>query len=272
MGQSHMIVMLLGMAILLQLFSEFCELSHLSRYSKDGKGLRWRYSWFPGDFLAEVFQQMSELIISFVLISLGFGWTLIDVSETESIGLGTSIYQLRKFISKFTTLSPATLFAVAQAIIQVVLEMLGRKYDDDFNQFHDHEHWPGYTLMLLRIVLCVVFNTAILKLCGVSQDTSLKGFLFKLQIAGSIWYLAFPLAVFVSALLPAYKRHSLVTMAAILVQSFALVSLVFLFFYEGEYFKISSLSKMGGVFGGAAPAAGKSGSTVKGLMKKIATD
>lgn len=215
---------------------------------------------------------MSELIISFVLISLGFGWTLIDVSETESIGLGTSIYQLRKFISKFTTLSPATLFAVAQAIIQVVLEMLGRKYDDDFNQFHDHEHWPGYTLMLLRIVLCVVFNTAILKLCGVSQDTSLKGFLFKLQIAGSIWYLAFPLAVFVSALLPAYKRHSLVTMAAILVQSFALVSLVFLFFYEGEYFKISSLSKMGGVFGGAAPAAGKSGSTVKGLMKKIATD
>ena len=29
----------------------------------------------------------------------------------------------------------------------------GRLYQDDFNQFHDFEHWPGQVLVFLRIAL-----------------------------------------------------------------------------------------------------------------------
>jgi hypothetical protein len=40
---------------------------------------------------------------------------------------------------------------------QVSLAILGRRYEDDFNQYHDFEHWPGVCLMLLRTALFVLF-------------------------------------------------------------------------------------------------------------------
>ncbi len=35
--------------------------------------------------------------------------------------------------------------------VQVALQYLGRQYEDDFTQFHDYEHAPGYTL-LVRVI------------------------------------------------------------------------------------------------------------------------
>ena len=55
--------------------------------AKDGKGLRWRHSWFPLDFFSEVFQGLSELLLSMILIFLGCGWTTLTVGEaTEAVG------------------------------------------------------------------------------------------------------------------------------------------------------------------------------------------
>ena len=70
------IVLLFGLAYALQTFSVLCELMHLRRYASDGKGLRWRHTWLALDFLSGLTQSCSELLISVLLIGLGFGWTL----------------------------------------------------------------------------------------------------------------------------------------------------------------------------------------------------
>ena len=45
---------------------------------------------------------------------------------------------------------------ITLALVQLSLEMAGRRYADDFASFHDHEHWPGYALVALRVCLAAV--------------------------------------------------------------------------------------------------------------------
>eukprot|EP00968_Pinguiococcus_pyrenoidosus_P026292 scaffold7067_cov245-Pinguiococcus_pyrenoidosus.AAC.5 len=33
---------------------------------------------------------------------------------------------------------------------------MGRGYEDDFNSFHDHDHWPGFAIMAMRIGFAVM--------------------------------------------------------------------------------------------------------------------
>ena len=44
-------------------------------------------------------------------------------------------------------------FLLAFAAVTAYLEMASRQFTDDFSAFHDHEHWPGYCLVLLRLCL-----------------------------------------------------------------------------------------------------------------------
>ena len=40
---------------------------------------------------------------------------------------------------------------------QLVLQAMGRRDEEDFNNFHDFEHWPGVMLTLIRLVLWGLF-------------------------------------------------------------------------------------------------------------------
>ena len=48
-------------------------------------------------------------------------------------------------------------FLLAFAAVTAYLEMASRQFTDDFSAFHDHEHWPGYCLVLLRLCLLTLF-------------------------------------------------------------------------------------------------------------------
>ena len=47
-------------------------------------------------------------------------------------------------------------FAVGIFVTQAVIEMFSRRYEEDFSSFHEHDHWPGYLLMLLRVVAALL--------------------------------------------------------------------------------------------------------------------
>jgi hypothetical protein len=166
-GKVHLVVLLLGGAALLQLGSVWCEWLHLRQYVVDGQGLRWRHTIFAFDFLSEVLQGASELIISFVLIALACGWTLMTMSAFDAQGADNVLFQVKNAISKphllFKALNPGSIFVGSTALLQIVLELVGRKYEDDFNQYHDHEHWPGIMLMLMRICMAGFFGFVITK-------------------------------------------------------------------------------------------------------------
>ena len=71
----HLVVKLLSIAYVMQLVSVFFELVHLWFYKSNGVGL------LGADLLSEMLEGLSQTTISFVLICLASGWTLVDVDE-----------------------------------------------------------------------------------------------------------------------------------------------------------------------------------------------
>ena len=55
-------------------------------------------------------------------------------------------------------LGVGTVLVFTLAATQMFLEIASRKYAEDFSGFHDHEHWPGYCLVLLRLMLAGLFT------------------------------------------------------------------------------------------------------------------
>ena len=55
------------------------------------------------------------------------------------------------------------------------------RYEEDFNNFHDHEHWPGLTLIGLRLLLCTLFVWALRRSLRVEKQSEVLDFLRKLQ-------------------------------------------------------------------------------------------
>lgn len=250
-GQVHLAVVLLGVAIVLQTLALIMELMHLFVFNRNGLGLRWRHSWFPADFFSEITQDMSELLSAMVLIALSFGWTIPDpdlvMNPMSRNSFLSSIARPADWVKKIT---PATVFVVALVVSNVVLELLGRGFEDDFNQFHDHEHWPGYTLMLIRVGLAVLFAFGIVRSRASEAAAStmeVSKFYLQLGLSGICWFVAFPLCVYCAGFVEPHKRHRLVTIGAIVTQAFALCYLLSLFLFKSTYFKISSLQRMGGL-------------------------
>lgn len=58
-------------------------------FSRDGKGLQWRHTFFAADFMAEVMQGASELITSLLLLFLACGWTTVPLSSVGARLLGS---------------------------------------------------------------------------------------------------------------------------------------------------------------------------------------
>jgi len=254
--QVHLCVLLLGAAEVLQICSVFCEIWHLWRYSNDGLGLRWRYSYLPLDFLSEVYQGLSELIIQVVLISLAFGWTIIPTAADTS-GFFKGLAKPYEFFEKA---SKASFFVIGLSVTQFSLELAGRAYEDDFSQFHDHEHWPGYVLMLMRFSLAGLFAYGVRSTKQQALKTSeeeISKFFLKLQLTGCAWFLAFPVTVVLASVAAPYRRHGIVTIGAIVTQVGALAYLQFMFLTRSDYYKISTLRNMGTMMGGGTVRAGK---------------
>ena len=161
--QGHLITLIFMLAYFLQALSVLCEVWHLSRFIRDGKGLRWRHTWFALDFVSAVAQGASELIISFVLIALAFGWTLgLQSQEPVAGALGKLLAGFQRPGQLLRGLrSPAAVLLLVLATVQVVLLAKGRTFEEDFNNFHDFEHWPGMALIGMRVALCAFFVYAL---------------------------------------------------------------------------------------------------------------
>ncbi|KAK3280944.1 hypothetical protein CYMTET_11235 [Cymbomonas tetramitiformis] len=246
-GQVHLIVLLLGVAVALQTFSHMAELTHLLVYMRNGKGLKWRHSWIPMDFFAQMMLGMSELVIQFVLITLGFGWTLIGAAgaDNHTPMLGA----LGRVLSTGGATKMRTVFFSLVAGAQVILMYMGRKYEDDFNQFHDFEHPPGYALMAVRVTLCLLFVLGVYGTIKGNLGEKVKSFELKLLVLGVVWFLAFPfLVVVLTPILEPYNRHPAVTGGSIVLQSVALGLMSTLFLQNSEYIKMSTLANMGTIF------------------------
>jgi len=257
--QGHLITLVFAIAYALQTASVLCELCHLRRYSLDGKGLRWRHTWLALDFLSGLLQSVSELIISVLLIALGFGWTLgLETKEPIQGVAGRVLAGLQRPAQLLNGLrSPSLLLLLSIAVVQFALQAFGRTFEEDFNNFHDHEHWPGLALLAIRLALCALFTWALRRSLLVEKQTEVASFLYQLWLSGTIWFICLPLLVLIAMALPPYRRHQVVAGGSIVLQTLALALLSTLFLKRSHYYRISSLAHLGSVFDAGFSKAGK---------------
>jgi len=268
-NQVHLSTAAIYLATCLQFVACFCEFLHLACYKSDGKGMRLRHGRLPMDFFSDTAQNLSEALTIVVVVSVASGWTLVD---------GT-----------FREMSRVAGVAGGIAGFQFVVELLSRRYEEDFSSFHDHDHWPGKLLMVLRVLCCgaTLFGTK-RALARVKGDDVATKFLTSFAVCGVVWLLAFPTTVLlITPFFSLYNQHYLVETSAIATQSVALGGLLALFLGVGGvgkvFVKASTLKDMGGLDGGggdggglglgASPGgSGKIMGAVKRMRKKVAVD
>lgn len=123
-----------------------------------------------------------------------------------------------------------TVLVFSLAATQMFLEVASRRYAENFTGFHDHEHWPGYCLVLLRLMLAGLFTvggrTALQ--AAEMQDPDAAAFLRRLRKVGVVWMLAFPWLVLTAWVFPALWRHRYVTGGLAVLQSAALLGLAYI--------------------------------------------
>ena len=131
---------------------------------------------------------------------------------------------------------------------QLALLALGRRYEEDFNNFHDFEHLPGVLLLAIRLGLAALFLWALRRSRRVEKQREVLEFLFSLAVFGSAWFLCLPLLVLVALVLPPYHRHQVVAGGSVVVQALTLICLSALFREGSQYYKMSSLAHVGSNF------------------------
>ena len=158
-------------------------------------------------------------------------------------------------------------FLLAFAAVTAYLELASRRFADDFSAFHDHEHWPGYCLVALRLCLLVLFlvggNAAVA--AAESRDPEAAVFLKKLRTVGGAWLAAFPFLVCTAWCAPPYFRHRYVVGGLALLQSAAIIGLSYLCLASERFLALSTVAPR------SASAAGSVAGT-RGIASKLAVD
>jgi hypothetical protein len=158
-------------------------------------------------------------------------------------------------------------FLFAFAAVTAYLEMASRRFTDDFSAFHDHEHWPGYCLVVLRLCLLTLFlvggNATIA--AAESRDPDAAVFLKKLRAIGGAWLAAFPFLVCTAWCAPASFRHRYVVGGLAVLQTAAILALAYLSLGSERFLALSTVAPK------RASAAGSVAGT-RGVASKLAVD
>jgi len=158
-------------------------------------------------------------------------------------------------------------FLISFFAVTMWLEIQSRQYSDDFSAFHDHEHWPGYGLVLLRVCLLVLFLVGgrITISAAELRDPDAAKFLKKLRDVGGAWLAAFPALVATAWCAPPHVRHRYVTGGLAVLQSAALLGLAYLSLVSQRFLALSTV---------APKQSARAGNVAghKGLRAKLAVD
>lgn len=211
----HPVIWVLTGAIALQYLGEVLRADHLWDYSTNGFGMK------VLELLSEICFTTSQVLLTSLLITIGMGYTLLK-SRMEELG---SIVPLVLVI----------------AIVHVLLVSFAKMKDDASFKFHDHEGATGWVLLCIRLGLYAWFVGAVKKTAD-EAGMRLQLFLSKFLIAGSMYFLAFPVLFVVVQIFAPYLQHKIITGGLLFVQTGTNLWLAHLLLSRGEYFKVSTLS------------------------------
>eukprot|EP00929_Paragymnodinium_shiwhaense_P102175 TRINITY_DN6535_c0_g1_i1.p1 TRINITY_DN6535_c0_g1~~TRINITY_DN6535_c0_g1_i1.p1 ORF type:complete len:477 (+),score=85.44 TRINITY_DN6535_c0_g1_i1:122-1552(+) len=212
-GALHPVIWVLGAALLLRYVSHVANLIHLIKYRSDGVGLH------SLDLLAEVLFMLSQAVHGTLLLAIAKGYTLLPMKEGDS-----------------------TLAMIASLAAHAALVCFGKLQESTSPyRHHDNDGLAGWGIVFIRLVLFAWFCYS-LQLTRARGSFMLKDFLNRFQLAGSLYFLAYPLVFIVAQLFAPYLRAPIMVISLLLVQASADYWLAELFTQRGAYFKVSTLS------------------------------
>ena len=237
----HAAVIWIAAAAGLDACSSFFEIMHLQIYKANGIG-----SYFI-DAMSSHTEAICDSLLVLFLLSIASGWTL--PSDVIAVNANATVLQkfLREMGRPMTNLrrpNAAGALALLVTAAHVILAQLGRTFDEDFNSYHQFEHWPGRLLMGMRVVLGLLFLIATIQTRIRCNAKQLKGFYLKLAVLGFLWFQSLPLLTLVSNIaVPYYVRHPTIAIGTALMQSSSIMLFAWLVTaHSTSYHGVSHLS------------------------------
>lgn len=165
--------------------------------------------------LYKIIKHIVEGIISTVLVSIAWGWSLTHLRhENHYIIVGTVV----------------TLLNVMVAILECFLE-------PNEHSNHSYDHVQGVVLLFLRLTVLALFVVGILRSLS-SSVGRMKQFLKRFALEGGAFLISWPLAALLAELfLPAYMQREVVTVIDEASHLVATAYLCRLFAIPGNYYK-----------------------------------
>jgi hypothetical protein len=214
-GSVHFVILALSLAMLLQYAGQVLHTLHLLKYSQDGIGMH------SIDVLSEILFMLSQVVQTSLLIVIALGYSLFHCSLRE--------LELVKPI------------CLGVSLLHAALVGYGKLHDDGALKYHENEGTVGWVLLSIRLVLYVWFLRAV----QASQQKGgcrLQDFLQEFQVAGSVYFLSYPLIFIMVQVLAPYLQHPILQTGLLAMQTCSHVWLGGLFLSRSNYFKVSVLS------------------------------
>ena len=200
------------------------------------------------DLMSEFLDGGSQLAVSFVLICLASGWTLVQY-EDDAVR-ANSVGSLLRHPGNMVKGANKLVFIVIGLVVgTTTLQLINKLGDDDFTKFHDYESRAGFMLVGVHLFLGTAFVGSLLATLRAQSkrgSEKLTVFLRRLLLLGGLWFLVFPVCVFFAGTLAHYNRHRFVSGSVLIVQTICL-SMMFYQFTSSHstYFKLSTLAEVG---------------------------
>ena len=216
------VVSMMGLHFLAVVF----QLIHFWAFSYDGQGLK------VLDVIAEILNVLSQVIGTSLLILIALGYTLLH--------------------SKLGNLDVVIPVVFIVAVLHVLLVGFGKIKDDASYKFYENEGVVGWVLLALRILLLLWFVWAVRETAKETSSSKMTHFLKKFFLAGSVFFLSYPLVFIVTAMFPPYMRYKVMYLGSFFMRFGSYLWMVRLFLAKGEYYEVSTL-KSSFLPGGVVP-------------------
>jgi len=214
-GKLHQVIWVLSAAIALQFMAQTLHTLHLWSYRSNGTGIA------AADLLSEVLFMLSQVVQTTLLIAIAMGYTLLPSKNDRMV------------IVKW--------LALMALVIHAALVGFGKMQDVSACKYHENEGAIGWVLLSVRLLLFAWFRFA----TQASQQEGglrLHDFLQLFCLAGSTYFLAYPVLFVIVQMFAPYLQHPLLQIGLLIMQTGSIVWLAELFLSRGTYFKVSALS------------------------------
>lgn len=214
-SEVHPVVWTLSAAMFLQYLAQLLHTLHLWKYRSDGLGIKGL------EVLSEILFMLSQVVETSLLILIALGYTLLQ--------------------SKIGELDLMLPLCFMVAVIHIMLVGFGKMQDDASYKYHENEGAVGWVLLCMRLLLFVWFLWAV-QSTAAEGGMRLKNFARQFAVAGSLYFLAYPVIFTVTQIFAPYLQHRILSLGLMAMQMGSNMWLARLFVTKSEYFKVSTLN------------------------------